>query len=146
MEKPSTPLMAAAITAAATIAAAIIGAVNASRSGQQITVGSIVSNVFNFQGATVNAQAPDGEATRQTTIGGPTIRFGVNANALVNAWDQSNGFRVFINGIDQGWQRGGKAFPVASASGKTCQIEFIGSPDDPAKGKPVNVSFSHSCK
>lgn len=91
MADSKTPLIAAGITAAAAIVAALIGLANTSRAGQQITIGNVISNVFNFQGATINSRSsPGDESTRQTTIGGPAIRFGVNANALVSAADFSH--------------------------------------------------------
>lgn len=140
-------LIAAGITGTAAILAALVGALNTTRSGQQITIGNIVSNVFNFQGTTINSdKSAHGSSLQRTTVGGPTVRFGIGANALVSAWDQHGGFRVFINGIDKGWQHGGKAFPVKVPPDKNCQIEFLGSPDDPAKGRPVNVEFGFSCQ
>lgn len=139
--------------ASATVIAAIIlgifgllGALNTARSGQQITIGNIVNNAFNFQGATINSNGNFGNSvTQKTVIGGPPVRFAINANALVSSWHKQTGFRVFINGNDTGNQRGGKIFPVRVPPDKNCQIEFLGSPDDITKGEPSNVEFAFSC-
>lgn len=141
-------LIAAGITATATVLAALMGTLNSVRAGQQITISNVYHNVFNFQGATDRSGEPAQRDSplKRTTVGGPSVRFGTNANALVSTWSRNSGFRVFINGVDQGWQRGGKSFPVTLPPDRNCQIEFLGSPDDPTKGKPANVEFSFSCR
>ncbi len=136
---------AALIAGAVTLVGIVVGALNTTKAGQSITIGNIISNVFNFHGTTAGDAANASASTKRTTVGGPAVRFGINANALVTAWDPSVGFRVFVNGTDTGWQRGGKSYPVTVPPDRHCQIEFLGSPDDISKGKPTNVEFSFSC-